>query len=290
MPTGSLWVVGSWWEGDDAEQIEWTREVFDALTPHSTGGVYVNSLQDEPDAADPRCLQRLDLGAAGRGQGPLGPRQRLPAQLQRAALRPECARRRRRPRRGCGRRACASTRPTWCSAVLGLITSRSRYLGVRQAGGQQLEHLALAAGQLARGARCRAAGRAELAQQAGGLVGVAGRAEALEDRQAGARRLDRELRALCSANARASSTRVSPSSRGSSRRAKLSAACSSARTSGCSPARRAARARCSSATAVRSSRPSCVARRSSASAAARASSGRPRASSTAPRRANSGAL
>jgi hypothetical protein len=44
-----LWVVGSWWDGDDAEQIEWTRSVFDALTPHSTGGVYVNSLQDEPE-------------------------------------------------------------------------------------------------------------------------------------------------------------------------------------------------------------------------------------------------
>jgi FAD/FMN-containing dehydrogenase len=44
-----LWVVGCWWEGDDAEQIEWTRSVFDALTPHSTGGVYVNSLQDEPE-------------------------------------------------------------------------------------------------------------------------------------------------------------------------------------------------------------------------------------------------
>ena len=44
-----LWVIGSWSGGEDAEQIEWTRAVFDALTPHSTGGVYVNSLQDEPD-------------------------------------------------------------------------------------------------------------------------------------------------------------------------------------------------------------------------------------------------
>jgi FAD/FMN-containing dehydrogenase len=44
-----IWVVGSWWEGDDAEQVEWTRSVFEALTPHSTGGVYVNSLQDEPE-------------------------------------------------------------------------------------------------------------------------------------------------------------------------------------------------------------------------------------------------
>jgi len=59
-----LWVVGAWWEGDDIEQIAWTREVFDALTPHSTGGVYVNSLQDEPeqrirDAYDSRTWNRL---------------------------------------------------------------------------------------------------------------------------------------------------------------------------------------------------------------------------------------
>jgi len=45
-----LWVVGAWWEGDDAEQIAWTQGVFDALTPQGTGGVYVNSLQDEPEA------------------------------------------------------------------------------------------------------------------------------------------------------------------------------------------------------------------------------------------------
>jgi len=44
-----LWVIGCWWEGDADEHIAWTRSVFDALTPHSTGGVYVNSLQDEPD-------------------------------------------------------------------------------------------------------------------------------------------------------------------------------------------------------------------------------------------------
>ena len=44
-----LWVIGSWMEGDGAEHIEWTRDVFDALTPHSTGGVYVNSLQDESE-------------------------------------------------------------------------------------------------------------------------------------------------------------------------------------------------------------------------------------------------
>ena len=42
-----LWVVGSWWDGEDEPQIAWARDVFDAMTPHSTGGVYVNSLQDE---------------------------------------------------------------------------------------------------------------------------------------------------------------------------------------------------------------------------------------------------
>jgi FAD/FMN-containing dehydrogenase len=45
-----LWVVGAWWDGDDAEQVAWTRGVFDALTPYGTGGVYVNSLQEEPEA------------------------------------------------------------------------------------------------------------------------------------------------------------------------------------------------------------------------------------------------
>jgi FAD/FMN-containing dehydrogenase len=45
-----VWVVGSWWEGDPDEHVAWTRGVFDALTPHSTGGVYVNALDaDEGD-------------------------------------------------------------------------------------------------------------------------------------------------------------------------------------------------------------------------------------------------
>jgi FAD/FMN-containing dehydrogenase len=42
-----LWVVSSWWDGDDAEQIEWCRGVFDAMTLYSTGGVYVNALDAE---------------------------------------------------------------------------------------------------------------------------------------------------------------------------------------------------------------------------------------------------
>ena len=42
-----VWVVSSWWKGDDAEQIEWCRGVFDAMTPYSTGGVYVNALDAE---------------------------------------------------------------------------------------------------------------------------------------------------------------------------------------------------------------------------------------------------
>ncbi len=45
-----VWVVSAWWEGDDDEQIEWCRGVFQAMSPHSTGGVYVNALGEEgPD-------------------------------------------------------------------------------------------------------------------------------------------------------------------------------------------------------------------------------------------------
>ena len=53
-----LLVVSAWWEGDDEEQIEWCRGVFDAMTPHSTGGVYVNFLEDEGQ-------KRVQAGYAG---------------------------------------------------------------------------------------------------------------------------------------------------------------------------------------------------------------------------------
>jgi FAD/FMN-containing dehydrogenase len=42
-----LLVVSAWWEGDDAEQIDWGHGVFDAMTPYSTGGVYMNFVEDE---------------------------------------------------------------------------------------------------------------------------------------------------------------------------------------------------------------------------------------------------
>jgi FAD/FMN-containing dehydrogenase len=42
-----LLVVSAWWEGDDEEQTEWCRGLFDAMTPYSTGGVYVNFLEAE---------------------------------------------------------------------------------------------------------------------------------------------------------------------------------------------------------------------------------------------------
>jgi FAD/FMN-containing dehydrogenase len=45
-----LWAVSAWWEGDDDEQVEWCRGVFDAMSPYSTGGVYVNALGDEGKA------------------------------------------------------------------------------------------------------------------------------------------------------------------------------------------------------------------------------------------------
>jgi FAD/FMN-containing dehydrogenase len=40
-------VVSAWFEGEDAEHVEWGRGLFDAMTPHSTGGVYVNFVEDE---------------------------------------------------------------------------------------------------------------------------------------------------------------------------------------------------------------------------------------------------
>jgi FAD/FMN-containing dehydrogenase len=44
-----LLVVSAWWEGDDAEQIEWCKGAFDAMTPYSSGGVYVNFVEEEGD-------------------------------------------------------------------------------------------------------------------------------------------------------------------------------------------------------------------------------------------------
>jgi FAD/FMN-containing dehydrogenase len=45
-----LLAVSAWWEGDDEEQVEWCRGVFDAMSPYSTGGVYVNFLGDEGES------------------------------------------------------------------------------------------------------------------------------------------------------------------------------------------------------------------------------------------------
>jgi FAD/FMN-containing dehydrogenase len=42
-----LLVVSAWWEGDDDEQIDWGQGIFDAMTPYSTGGVYMNFVEDE---------------------------------------------------------------------------------------------------------------------------------------------------------------------------------------------------------------------------------------------------
>jgi FAD/FMN-containing dehydrogenase len=44
-----LWVISAWAPGDDGERhAAWCRGVFDAMTPWSTGGVYVNAVDDEP--------------------------------------------------------------------------------------------------------------------------------------------------------------------------------------------------------------------------------------------------
>ena len=45
-----LLAVSAWWEGDDDENVEWCRGVFDAMSPYSTGNVYVNFLGDEGES------------------------------------------------------------------------------------------------------------------------------------------------------------------------------------------------------------------------------------------------
>ena len=210
-----LWVVGAWWEGDDAEQIAWTREVFDALTPHSTGGVYVNSLQDEPeqrirDAYDNRTWARLvELKDRWDPDNAF----RLNYNV------PPSARTARRVGGGLGAVADAELAEHAADVVLGRLGADHEALGdlgVRQPGGQQLEHLALPARQLAGGAGCRAAGRAELAQQAGGLVGVAGRRRGA--RRSPGRRAPTRSRARGGARpARAPAPRASRPPRGAAR-------------------------------------------------------------------------
>jgi FAD/FMN-containing dehydrogenase len=45
-----LWIIGAWWEGDQDEHADWVRGIYEAMTPYSTGGVYVNALDaDHPD-------------------------------------------------------------------------------------------------------------------------------------------------------------------------------------------------------------------------------------------------
>jgi FAD/FMN-containing dehydrogenase len=42
-----LWVVASWFEGEDAEHVQWCRGVHAAMAPYASGGVYVNALNEE---------------------------------------------------------------------------------------------------------------------------------------------------------------------------------------------------------------------------------------------------
>ena len=76
-------------------------------------------------------------------------------------------------------------------------------LGVRQAGSDEAQNLALADGQLAAlAADCPAAAGAQVAQQRGGLIGVPARAEALEGVARGTCGRERERRAASGLDAR----------------------------------------------------------------------------------------
>jgi FAD/FMN-containing dehydrogenase len=56
-----LFIAGAWWEGDDDEQIAWCRETFDAMTPHSTGGVYMNFIDEDEGAERVRAGYAEDV-------------------------------------------------------------------------------------------------------------------------------------------------------------------------------------------------------------------------------------
>jgi FAD/FMN-containing dehydrogenase len=57
------WIIAKWAEGDVAPHAAWVRKTWDAMRPHSTGGVYVNALGTDGrparDAYDDEVWPRL---------------------------------------------------------------------------------------------------------------------------------------------------------------------------------------------------------------------------------------
>ena len=184
------------------------------------------STRSTPGARSRDAYARRHLGAARRGQAPLRPGRRL--RRPTASLEPS--------RTACAAASARLRTPSFAEHAADVVLGGLRRdheplgdLGVRQARGDQPQHLPLARGELvALAARRGAAGGAELAQQRGGR----GR------RRAGAEALERVARRARGGRARAASRRRpararapaarAPPRAGSSSAAKPATACSSA--------------------------------------------------------------
>ena len=79
-----LWIIGYWPDpqADDAPHRAWVDDVFDAAAPFSTGGVYVNGLEDEGRERVRAAYGEETYVETARGRAPLGSGQRVPPQPQ----------------------------------------------------------------------------------------------------------------------------------------------------------------------------------------------------------------
>ena len=275
------WIIGC--SGDepiDADR-DWVRRTWEATAPFAAGGVYVNALDEGRPVRDAYAdevwerlvavKRRYDPDGAFSGNG-IGRSEPL-ARGVRGRL---------------GAAAHAELGEHAADVVLGGLGRDHQPLGdlgVRQAGGDEAEHLALARRQLVALAAGRAApARAEAAQQRGRLVGVAARAEALEGVARRARAGERQRRARAGLHARERQPRAAllerEAQRGEARRGLAELGLGGGGVTG----RAAPRGpRAAQASAARSSRASSSACAAQALAQPAAAPGSPAASATAPR-------
>ena len=78
--------LASWTDpAKDAERIQWVRDYYQALTPYSEPGGYINFMQDD-DYDRIQDNYRAELRPAGPGQADVRPRQPLPPQPEHQAV------------------------------------------------------------------------------------------------------------------------------------------------------------------------------------------------------------
>ena len=82
-----LWIIGLWDDpaADPEPHRAWVNDVLESARPYSTGGVYVNALDEEGPDRVRAAYGDGDVRAAAAGQARLGPRQRVPPQPEHPA-------------------------------------------------------------------------------------------------------------------------------------------------------------------------------------------------------------